>query len=298
MTNMKRIITHNGPFHTDDVMAVAVLQLLLEKKRETYEVIRTRDEKIWPTGEYVVDVGGGYDAEAKRYDHHQKGGAGARENGVPYSSIGLVWKHHGMELVSSERVWGKIDEKLIQPLDKQDNGIPSYQPTEKGEHPYIIDRIVEAFYPTWSESATFDERFQELVVFFKQTLAYEIRGVEARYSSEEVIKKIYAESPDKRYIVLDKYYPSKHLIDEWPEPIYTVYPSFDGAQWMLSALRKEKDSFGSRKPLPASWAGLRDTELAKVTGVADAQFCHNALFIAAAKSKEGAIAMAKLALES
>jgi len=295
---MKRIVTHNGPFHTDDVMAVATLELLLEKEGESYEVIRSRDEKVWESGDFVVDVGGVYDPQSKRYDHHQKGGAGARENGVPYSSIGLVWKHHGTTLVSHERVWTKIDEKLIQPLDKQDNGILSYQPTEKGEHPYIIDRIVDAFYPTWEESVTFDERFAEIVAYFKKLLQYEIRGVEARFSSEEVIKKIYADASDKRFIVLDKYYPSKHLIDEWPEPIYTIYPSFDGAQWMVSALRKEKDSFASRKSLPSSWAGLRSADLAKVSGVADAQFCHNALFIAAAKSKDGAIALAKKALES
>jgi uncharacterized UPF0160 family protein len=37
-------------------------------------------------------------------------------------------------------------------------------------------------------------------------------------------------------------------------------------------------------------------ELAQVTGVADAVFCHNKLFMAVAKSKEGAIKLAELAL--
>ena len=59
-----------------------------------------------------------------------------------------------------------------------------------------------------------------------------------------------------------------------------------------------KGMFEDRMKLPAAWAGLRDEELAKVTGVPDAVFCHRALFLAVAKSKEGALALAKLALSN
>ena len=55
-----KIITHNAGFHTDDVFAVATLQLLLGDKTE---VIRTRDEEIIQSGDYVVDVGGIYDED-------------------------------------------------------------------------------------------------------------------------------------------------------------------------------------------------------------------------------------------
>jgi len=50
--------------------------------------------------------------------------------------------------------------------------------------------------------------------------------------------------------------------------------------------------------LPAEWAGLRDAELARVTGVADAVFCHRNRFMAVARTKEGAVALAKLALKT
>jgi uncharacterized UPF0160 family protein len=63
-------------------------------------------------------------------------------------------------------------------------------------------------------------------------------------------------------------------------------------------MRKEKKSFINRKDLPFSWSGLRDEEFQKVTGVSDAVFCHRALFLAVAKSKEGAIKLAQLALEN
>lgn len=58
------------------------------------------------------------------------------------------------------------------------------------------------------------------------------------------------------------------------------------------------DSFTARADLPEAWAGLRDTQLAAVTGVHDAGFCHNARFIASAKSYEGIRTMASLALRA
>jgi uncharacterized UPF0160 family protein len=55
-------------------------------------------------------------------------------------------------------------------------------------------------------------------------------------------------------------------------------------------------SFVARQDLPASWSGLRDQELAAVTGVADSVFCHSNLFIAGARSLGGALRLAALAL--
>jgi uncharacterized UPF0160 family protein len=39
---------------------------------------------------FIFDIGGEYEEENNLFDHHQKGGAGVRENGVQYSSFGLV----------------------------------------------------------------------------------------------------------------------------------------------------------------------------------------------------------------
>ena len=56
------------------------------------------------------------------------------------------------------------------------------------------------------------------------------------------------------------------------------------------------DDFTARADLPAAWAGLRGADLATVTGVPDATFCHNGRFIAAAKSFEGIRTMTEQAL--
>jgi uncharacterized UPF0160 family protein len=83
--NDKIIATHNGNFHADDVFSVAALKSILP----AFKLIRTRDAELINKADIVIDVGGEYDPEAGRFDHHQRGGAGERENGIPYSSFGF-----------------------------------------------------------------------------------------------------------------------------------------------------------------------------------------------------------------
>jgi uncharacterized UPF0160 family protein len=84
-----KIVTHSSEFHADDVLAVAVVCLYLDKKGANYEIIRSREKDLINKGDYVLDVGGVYDISKNRFDHHQIGGAGVRENGIPYAAFGL-----------------------------------------------------------------------------------------------------------------------------------------------------------------------------------------------------------------
>jgi uncharacterized UPF0160 family protein len=79
--------------------------------------------------------------------------------------------------------------------------------------------------------------------------------------------------------------------------LYTVYPDAKGV-WIVKQVPLKPHSFTGRKPLPEAWAGLRDADLAAVTGVPDATFCHNGRFIAGAKTKEGAVKLARLAVQA
>ena len=103
-TNNKKLITHNGSFHTDDIFAAAALSLMLEKKGDSFEIIRTHDPEAIEKGDYVFDVGGIYDEEKNRFDHHQKSFKEKRENDILYSSFGLVWKKYGLEISGSEKI--------------------------------------------------------------------------------------------------------------------------------------------------------------------------------------------------
>jgi uncharacterized UPF0160 family protein len=85
-------------------------------------------------------------------------------------------------------------------------------------------------------------------------------------------------------------------LSKYPEPLYIVRRHEDDGKWQVICAVDDIRSFKNRKDLPAAWAGKHDGELAAITGVPDATFCHNARFIAVAASKEGALKLAELAL--
>jgi uncharacterized UPF0160 family protein len=66
----------------------------------------------------------------------------------------------------------------------------------------------------------------------------------------------------------------------------------------MQAVPQELGTFANRRDLPAAWAGLSGDELAAVSGVADAVFCHPARFYVSAGSREGITELARRALET
>ena len=296
-TKKKICITHNGTFHADDLFATATLSIL---NNGNIKIIRTRDPKIIATGDYVYDVGGIYDPNINNFDHHQKGGAGARpastqcgENGVPYASFGLVWKTYGEKICGSKEVAEILEKKLVMPIDANDNGINLFE-TKSEIAPYTLQDILFCFRPSWKEEQDYDKQFIKLVPFAVSIINREIIKTKDELEAASFVRKMYEESTDKRIIILDGNYPWGEVIDLYKEPLYVI--SNKNGLWRVEAVRKEKYNFETRKPFPESWAGKRDQELSSITGVSDATFCHNGRFLAVSKSKEGAIKLAEKAL--
>lgn len=291
------LITHNSKFHVDDIFACATLQLVLDKKNTPYKIIRTRDESIITTGDYVFDVGGIYDPATNRFDHHQTAGAGVRENGIPYASFGLVWKHFGTELCSAE-IAQEIDVKIASGIDALDNGISISKLIYPDVFPLDFGDIASSFKPSWKDTTEsgFDKGFLEIVSIAKKFLEREIVYLEEFKEAEQLVEQAYQNATDKRIIILDQYSPGKSKLALHPEPLFVIYPNTINNTWMVNTVRDDEAEFINRKDFPEEWAGLRDKELVQVSGVVDALFCHKGLFLVAAKSREGAIALAEIAL--
>ena len=287
-----KIITHSGTFHPDDVFACATLMLLL---KDNARIIRTRDKDIIKTGDYVVDVGNIYDPKKNRFDHHQEEGAGERKNGIPYASFGLVWKKFGKELCDSKEIAEKIDQKLVQQIDAVDNGIIICKPLKENIYPYDIGELFGSFLPTWKEKADFNKAFFEVFEIAKKILQREILREKHKKVAKKFIVKAYKSAEDKRIIEIPGRIPWRETITQYKEPLFVITQGPDG-KWLVLTIRDDPHSFENRKDLPKSWGGLQDKELVKITGVPDAIFCHKNIFIAVAKTHEGALALAKLAL--
>jgi uncharacterized UPF0160 family protein len=289
-----KIVTHNDRFHADDVCAMAILRIHFGDA--ITEVIRTRDEEIIKSADLVFDVGNIYDPARNRFDHHQSEGAGTRENGVPYAAFGLVWKKFGIEICGSQEVADLIDKKIVQMIDASDNGYSLYTYAQEHVHEYVLDTICGAFGATWKEEDNYDEAFFEVVGIFEKILRREIKITQDKFEAFPLVQKTYQESEDKRLLVLDEYYPWHDALKGADELLFVISPSKDKKLWRINAIQEEK--FKNKKDLPLMWRGLRDIELEQASGVRGAIFCHRTGFMAAANSKESAIKLAKIALES
>jgi uncharacterized UPF0160 family protein len=292
-----KIVTHSSKFHTDDIFAVATLSLVLGE--ENIEVIRSRDPEIIKSGDYVVDVGEIYDPSINRYDHHQGGGAGKRDNGVPYASFGLVWKHFGVKLCKNEDIARKIDESIVQPIDANDNGLQFLESKIPNLFPFDSGFITYIFSPTWKEdSINTDEVFLQMVSYAKVFLNRAIIVKTHTNEAEAFVVDAYNKALDKRIIELDERYPWEKILSSFPEPLYVIYKKRIDNNWSIKCVPKNFFTYENRKKLPEAWAGKSGNELTSVTGVEGSVFCHNARFMAVNKSKEGILKMAEIALNS
>ncbi len=302
------IVTHDGMFHADDVFATAALLCLLDAAPVVVTIARTRDESVIAGADFVADVGSLYDAEKNRFDHHQQGGAGRRKNGlpaapdtaqagIPYAAFGLVWRKFGAKIAGSEKAAELVDRNLVAPIDAGDNGVDLYKKTFASAAPYLIDDFIHNLRPTWQEGGDIDAHFLEAVAAARQVLNREIAHARAAVAAETFVLEAYEKSPDKRLVTLDAFYPHEKTLAAFPEPLFAVFPRPDGF-WNVKAVRDDQSLFKNRKNLPESWADKRGAELAEATGVPEAVFCHNGRFMAVAKTKEAALALAKLALQA
>jgi len=288
--NDKIIATHNGNFHADDVFSIAAFKILCP----AFKLIRTRDSELIAKADIVIDVGGEYDPDTDRFDHHQRGGAGERENGIPYSSFGLVWQKYGLEICGGKQeVANAVDAGLVSTIDAIDCG------HVKGVAEGIsLSQTIGMFNPTWQEDSDFDACFDEAVEFASRLLTRFIASAAGGISAKAIVAKAIDDAADPRVIVLEKYTPWKKTVHALSkEALYVIYPAPTG-QWRIQAVPVEPGSFENRKSLPKPWAGLSGSELQEMSGIDDAMFCHNGLFIAGAESFESTMEMASIAVEA
>lgn len=311
---MITIATHSGSFHADDVFGCAILCGCLHNF--AYEVVRTRDPEVITAATYAVDVGGIWDPAAGRFDHHQKGFEGARSSGVVYASAGLVWAQHGEQYLQmldlditfdEARLIAKlVDDDLVQYLDMADTGAANVAPGFFG-----LSALISSYNLTGSDERAFraqpdgaqlatESRLDSFTVAMKlvdQLLYNIVREKLDQLRGAELVRAATV-CEQGRVLVMDV--PGLSWIEvvckEMPDVLFALYPDSSDQQWQVRTVPVEPHSFKARRDLPRAWAGLRDQALADATGVADAVFCHNGVFIAGAQTKEGAMKLAALAL--
>ncbi len=196
-------ITHSGKFHVDDVISTVFLSKIIDNvilvRVPTIANISLKDK-------IVYDIGLG------KFDHHQKNWNGQRENGIYYSSIGLLWKELGkeylrkLEVKNIDKTFEYMDKELIQYIDAADNMQTEYVKNK------ILPDFIKLCNPKWNENISENEAFLKAVkladdfweVYIKNAIA-EVEGIDVVLG--EIEKCI------KCYLVFDREMPYKKAIE-------------------------------------------------------------------------------------
>ncbi len=288
-----KVAVHSGNFHADDIFSVAVLSLSLGY---VPTIIRTRDMEKIRKADYILDVGGVNDPKLNSFDHHQIGGAGLRPNGIPYATFGLVWKEFGEKISGSKEVAEIIEKKLVIAVDADDNAMEACGNFLCEARPYTISDYI-IYKNSTCEIKKQDKVFRKLVDLARDIIKMEIKIAENFLIDHRKVEEAYQNSKDKKLIILDQDYDWNGILSDHSEPLFVIKPDSKINAWKIYAVKVKGERFKNRVDLPLSWASKKDQEFVNITGVIDAIYCHHQRYMAIAKSKEGAIKLAELALK-
>jgi uncharacterized UPF0160 family protein len=297
------LVTHSGGFHADELLSSVILTRLFPQAR----IIRSRvPEWIAPGADRIIyDVGGKYDAAERIYDHHQRG-APLREDGQPYSSFGLIWKHYGRDYLAAlglpeahiDALHTSFDNSFVLPVDLVDNGALS--PSVAGQLAGLtLPALLETLKPVFDETdpEAEDRGFQNALGIARSFVEARVGQSAAKLRAEALVHQAIVATGEGRILELPMGMPFRPAIVKAGADhlLFVVHPR--DKDWCLTGIRRADQGFELRADLPAAWAGLTNGELEAACGVKGASFCHNGRFIAAAKTREAALAMAELAVK-
>lgn len=298
------LVTHSGGFHADELLSSVILTRLFPQAR----IMRSRaPEWITPAKDRIIyDVGGAYDADAAIYDHHQRG-APLREDGQPYSSFGLIWKHYGRDYLIAfgvpdghiDQVHAAFDTGFVLPIDLVDNGALS--PSTAGQLAALtLPSLLETLKPVFDdrEPEADDRAFHQALAIARHFVEATVGRHAAKLRAQSLVLDAIAATGDRRVLELPMGMPFRPAIIKAGAEhlLFVVHPRDN--DWCVTGIRRDEDGFALRADLPASWAGLTNADLEAASGVAGASFCHNGRFIAAARTREAALALAELAVQA
>ncbi|CAE1303947.1 UPF0160 protein,UPF0160 protein MYG1, mitochondrial,UPF0160 protein C694.04c,UPF0160 protein C27H6.8,UPF0160 protein YER156C [Acanthosepion pharaonis] len=324
----KKIGTHNGTFHCDEVMACFLIQLLPEYKDST--IVRTRDSSKLDECDIVVDVGGVYDEKKLKFDHHQRTFNESMNSLNPnfkwvtkLSSAGLIYYHYGRRIIEQilelnpkdpaivDIIYDKIYENFVEEIDGIDNGINQTEEKPKYHISTHISKRVAHLNPRWNED-DFDEdelfrkamklvgdEFVDRILFYKKSwlpareiVLKALEGREKVDESNEILHLTSGGCPWKDHLLLLE--KEKEIT---PSIKYVLYTDLVG-NWRIQCVPVHPEGFSNRLSLPEEWRGLRDEKLSEKSGIKDCIFVHATGFIGGNKTYDGALEMARMALKN
>jgi uncharacterized UPF0160 family protein len=298
-----KVVTHNGCFHTDEVVACMLLKLLFE-----IEVYRTRDADTIKKADIVVDVGQIYDHVSKRYDHHQfPDSTGHVEtwtnSDIPLSSAGMVWKHYGKDILAKhvstvdvDALHEKIYRSFFLELDANDNGVNQFKDEIKPNYSVyttLVGTVSRMNSLTLFNDDVQMQRFLEAMNFSKIMFSVHMQSHvnnHLQYQDDKKKMQMYFSTRENKNIIvvnedLSNWKSLLKEIDTNEEILFIVYPR--DTQWGVQTI--SKNGFIARKDLAI------ESVLKEAIGES-LVFAHKKRFVVSCTTKEAAIKCAEVSI--
>ena len=286
-------ITHNGTMHADEVFATAFLSLYFGN----FKVARVSEvPKDISTNTIIYDIGKG------KFDHHQTN-ARIRDNGIKYSSFGLLFEEYGLsylkklKLKNTKAIYNYLVKDFIEAIDAIDNGIfPEIKSIYKIK---TVSDVIKIFNPSYGSNDKEDEQFIKAVSIAESILTEELKNVIGKVEAGVKVKKILNKTKGP-ILILDEYLPYEETVLtslSGKKILFAIYPSNRGGYGIKTIPISTTDKT-SRVYFPKEWGGLTNDDLEKVTGVKGSLFCHTNRFLMTASDLDTAIKLAEIAINT
>ena len=286
-------ITHNGTMHADEVFATAFLSLYFGN----FKVARVSEvPKDISTNTIIYDIGKG------KFDHHQSD-ARIRDNGIKYSSFGLLFEEYGLsylkklKLKNTKAIYNYLVKDFIEAIDAIDNGIfPEIKSIYKIK---TVSDVIKIFNPSYGSNDNEDEQFIKAVSLAESILTEELKNVIGKVEAGTKVKKLLNKTKGP-ILILDEYLPYEETVLtslSGKKILFAIYPSNRGGYGIKTIPISTTDKT-SRVYFPKLWGGLTNEDLEKVTGIKGSLFCHTNRFLMTASDLDTAIKLAELAINT
>lgn len=273
-------LTHSGKFHADDVFSAALLKLL----NPSIHIVRVFDIPKDFDG-LAFDIGYG------RYDHHQDDSE-LRDNGVPYAAFGLLWRDFGETLLKkvgcpptlAAEEAARFDGGFIQSLDYSDNT----------GHENPLSGIISDFNPRWDSDDAPDQRFEDAVHFAMTVMNRKLENILSVHRATTLVETALRAAKDN-IVVLPRFAPWRKVLVP-SDAVFVVYPAQRGG-YSAQVIPEDTETKAPKCNFPEEWAGQRERELARISGITTLTFCHKGRFLISAGTLDDTIKACQLALE-
>jgi uncharacterized UPF0160 family protein len=281
-----RVAVHDGMYHADDALSVALLKLVFGSC--WVEIVRTRDDSVIAGCDFVVDVGEGL------LDHH---GARAFDGGGAACSrvLRLLLQsdiNEDLAAFLSEVVSPMVDTVSLQDTGNHVDSHPFPWVHPMAEYDAVQVRKCLGTFRFERAVDRIAEELQERFAVFAARRAATGSALSVISSHPEAQVLTFAEEcrdADVKKLLWNSQHPAVFYVSKEAENDYRVL--------CAAPVDQEFSYFGSKMLIPERFRGLRGAELSAACGIPGGIFCHAAGFIAGFDTESGAAAFAKLCLE-